>query len=238
MFYPGFSAADLSGVAVADYAASNPCIRNGVWHHVAYVRNGTNFYIFVDGVSQPLTVTTAIGSTAMPDYPNPLRVGCWSYNVYDPLNAGLDEFRISKGIARWTSDFVPPTGPYVGSLYQLQPNGDSALNYGDQSIAGVGAVASALNDVNRNGILVGQVPTSGNVSMAKTTMYAKSGNQRFAITRLQKNTTGTTIGANELHGQTWSNSTDEITNIVVAADVPNGIGVGSRIDLFAKKVKT
>ena len=25
----------------------------------------------------------------------------------------IDELRISKGIARWTTDFDPPTGPYT-----------------------------------------------------------------------------------------------------------------------------
>ena len=29
-----------------------------------------------------------------------------------PLNGWLDEFRISKGIARWTSNFTPPTQEY------------------------------------------------------------------------------------------------------------------------------
>jgi hypothetical protein len=28
------------------------------------------------------------------------------------FNGWLDEFRISKGIARWTSNFTPPTAPY------------------------------------------------------------------------------------------------------------------------------
>jgi hypothetical protein len=37
------------------------------------------------------------------------------------LNGWLDEFRFSKGIARWTSNFTPPTGAYAGE-YTLAVN--------------------------------------------------------------------------------------------------------------------
>lgn len=82
------------------------------WHHIALVRNGTNFYIFFDGVSQTLTIDTAIGSQSMPNIStSPLIIGGYTGGSYW-LNAWLDEYRISKGIARWTSDFTPPTEAY------------------------------------------------------------------------------------------------------------------------------
>jgi hypothetical protein len=43
-----------------------------------------------------------------------LRVGSRDPATGSPLyfNGWIDEVRISKGIARWTSNFTPPTAPY------------------------------------------------------------------------------------------------------------------------------
>jgi hypothetical protein len=81
------------------------------WYHIAVVRSGNVFRIFLNG--------TQIGQNtvdvAMPDFT--------SYNFAigrcEPdgestgyLNGWLEEFRISKGIARWTADFTPPIDAY------------------------------------------------------------------------------------------------------------------------------
>jgi hypothetical protein len=80
------------------------------WYHVAMVKQGaTGYKAFVDG--------TQIGSTTtdtdpMPDFAGELRIG-----RYNPANldfAGqMEELRISKGIARWTANFTPPTSAYA-----------------------------------------------------------------------------------------------------------------------------
>lgn len=82
------------------------------WYHVALVKQGTTGYkCFVDG--------TQIGSTqtdtdVIPNFNGVLRVGCFTSTAGDNyyLNGWLDEIRISKGIARWTGNFTPPTAPY------------------------------------------------------------------------------------------------------------------------------
>lgn len=81
------------------------------WYHIAFVRNGSNIHLFIDGVDVHPREDVAIGSKTLRDADDSLLIGGNSYNGY--FDGWLDEFRISKGIARWTSDFTPPTEEYA-----------------------------------------------------------------------------------------------------------------------------
>ncbi len=81
---------------------------NDTWYHVAVVRNGADLRLFVDGVQQGVTYN--IGTKVIFNSTYSLQVA--SSNSQSTLNGYLDELRISKGIARWTSNFTPPTTPY------------------------------------------------------------------------------------------------------------------------------
>ena len=80
----------------------------GTWYHIAFVRSSGTGYFFVDG-----TILDASGAMAtdIADNSNPLAVGA---AIYDSryFNGYIDELRISKGIARWTENFTPPSAPY------------------------------------------------------------------------------------------------------------------------------
>ncbi|MDP3052819.1 MAG: LamG-like jellyroll fold domain-containing protein [bacterium] len=78
-----------------------------VWYHFAVVRNGDNLRIFKDGI-QVGSTTTGLGT--LPNSASVLVMGSTGGAMY--LNGWIDEVRISKGIARWTSNFTPPTAPY------------------------------------------------------------------------------------------------------------------------------
>ena len=82
-----------------------------VWQHIAVVRHGgTKWYIFHNGekVGDFTTAATAIYSSEMDDG---IRIGIHG-NVAYHIDGYIDEFRWSKGIARWTDSFVPPNKPY------------------------------------------------------------------------------------------------------------------------------
>lgn len=103
--------ARAASVDFASYSATHGFSIN-TWYHVALVRSGTNIFIFKDGVAYSLTVTAAIGATAIPDYGGALTFGD---NTVAPLpfNGWFDEIRWSKGTDRgWTSNFAPPVEPY------------------------------------------------------------------------------------------------------------------------------
>ena len=80
-----------------------------VWYHVAVSRSGNNFYLFING---SVVATSSTTSSMVVSSSYNLKVGTNSAAEWS-LNGYMDEVRISKGIARWTSNFTPPTVPYL-----------------------------------------------------------------------------------------------------------------------------
>lgn len=79
------------------------------WHHIAMVRSGNNLYGFIDGI---LGNTFDITGQTVNNPTSNFAIGCVGDRSAYRLYGRIDEFRISKGIARWTSNFTPPTEPY------------------------------------------------------------------------------------------------------------------------------
>ena len=79
------------------------------WYHIAAVRNGNTLMIFVNG--SLLGAYDAAGKE-FPQLSAPLEIGGNSENSY--LNGWIDEVRITKGKALWTSNFTPPEAEYRG----------------------------------------------------------------------------------------------------------------------------
>lgn len=102
----------VGGVSIADYTFSGAALTNSTWHHLAVVRNGTTVFVFIDGVSIALTTLAAIASQNI-DNTGVFYIGARKTNNDLFFNCIVDEFRFSKGIARWTSNFTPPTSEYV-----------------------------------------------------------------------------------------------------------------------------
>lgn len=94
-----------------EIALSTPSsvITTGQWYHVALVRTSGVFKIFIDGVSQTLTGTDSSASS-ITGFTQPLTIGGGPDNGF--THSHIDELRISKGIARWTSNFTPPSVQY------------------------------------------------------------------------------------------------------------------------------
>ena len=86
----------------------------GVWYHVALVRNGTSFVLYVDGESVSTSTLTSNFNVA----PNPLtllNIGTYGNRAYPNSFGGyIDDLRITKGVARYTSNFNPPTAQLPG----------------------------------------------------------------------------------------------------------------------------
>ena len=81
---------------------------NTGWHHLAFVRDGFNFRLFLDGVQEDIF---QFGST-INNSTNALRIGAQGEVTTNTWKGWIDEFRISVGIARWTANFLPPRGAY------------------------------------------------------------------------------------------------------------------------------
>jgi len=78
------------------------------WVHCAIVRNGSSWYLFINGV---ITGGVQTEAGVLLDSGQPLRIGSDGEGAKH-FTGYIEEFRISKGIARWTSNFTPPTEPY------------------------------------------------------------------------------------------------------------------------------
>ena len=79
------------------------------WTHVAFVRNGNDWIFFINGVESG---TGDGGNYSIRDVASTLSIGARNNGTYYQWNGYMDEIRISKGIARWTSNFTPPTNEY------------------------------------------------------------------------------------------------------------------------------
>lgn len=101
--------ASADGTALT-YSLASPWVPTvGQWYHVAAVRYGTVLTFYVNGtqLGGAGSMTGAIfDSTALLCVGGSVPTGSWR------LNGHLDEIRVSKGIARWTSNFTPPSAPY------------------------------------------------------------------------------------------------------------------------------
>lgn len=73
------------------------------WVHLAFVRNGDVFTGYINGNSVGSTTV----SGALLSNSNAVSVGADGDNNYG-INGYIDEFRITKGVARYTENFTPP----------------------------------------------------------------------------------------------------------------------------------
>lgn len=86
------------------------------WYHVAFVGNGgadgsRTLKLYLDGVLQG--TTTYNYNFAQRD----IYVGANEDATNECISGLIDEFRISKGVERWTTDFTPPTSAHTSDSY-------------------------------------------------------------------------------------------------------------------------
>jgi hypothetical protein len=78
-------------------------VTTGAWFHLAWTRSGTTFRMFVNG-TQEYSGTNSGNFGAS----RPAVIGAsWEISAF--VNGYIDDLRITKGYARYTSNFSPPT---------------------------------------------------------------------------------------------------------------------------------
>lgn len=109
-------------------------VTTGVWHHFALTRSGNNWYGFIDGVldwSKTISGTVIAADSLF-------LIG--AHNALGSnFNGWIDDFRFTKGLARWTAAFTPPGHRRMikGGLFRenyftelfLQMNGTDGSTY-------------------------------------------------------------------------------------------------------------
>lgn len=106
---------------------------NGNWHHYALVRSSGTCRMFIDGiqVASKTGVNTSVATSGI-------------YIGYDPtlqrpaFQGYIDDLRITRGVARYTANFIPPADPHPGTgianYGQIVDSVTESFDYDDISI--------------------------------------------------------------------------------------------------------
>ncbi|UYF80097.1 LamG domain-containing protein [Acinetobacter ursingii] len=93
---------------------SSVALKLNTWTHLAFVRWGNKHFIFVNGVQ---TAFIESSSYTLNDIQVELIlagiISTGSRSDWGRYNGYMDEFRYTKGLARYTSNFVTPTKPFL-----------------------------------------------------------------------------------------------------------------------------
>lgn len=89
------------------YSTGNPSV--DTWYHFAWVRSGNNMEMFWNGTS----VGTKTSTQWANEMSNELTIGAWS-STSEIMYGYIEDLRITMGLARYTSDFTPPTASLEG----------------------------------------------------------------------------------------------------------------------------
>jgi hypothetical protein len=88
--------------------SSGETITPNEWHHIAVSRSGSSLRIFIDGTLKgTITSNVNIASGSVIDIGDYTCLNQYGYNF--TMSGYIDELRITKGIARYTSTFSIPT---------------------------------------------------------------------------------------------------------------------------------
>jgi hypothetical protein len=110
-----------SGANKLSYYSASSGFRSGgtapstsAWHHIAFTRASGVFYTFLDGVLQWSATPSSqdFGSTKPLGVSGSLASGIVGSS---PFNGYIDEVRITKGVARYTANFTPPSAAFPDS---------------------------------------------------------------------------------------------------------------------------
>jgi hypothetical protein len=99
-------------------------------------------------------------------------------------------------------------------------------------IQGSNTTVSAVRQTSTNIItLLGYSEALYRLSLGEMLIYAKSGYVRTILNSINCDVNGTTIGYLLQYGQSWNNTADNLTSLVILADQANGLGIGTEITL-------
>ena len=101
-----------------DFGPQTTADLRNAWHHVAIVRNGTDFKVFIDGVADYTATLSSSASGVSNEY---LYIGATAgnSNAAGMFQGYLEDLQILKGTVKYTTDFTPPTKTQ-GISYQAE----------------------------------------------------------------------------------------------------------------------
>lgn len=100
-----------TGTTFAEWGGTGQYLALNQWHHVALVSDGTTYKLFANGTVFTVSAGSAsvvnLGTTS-----KPCRIGAAADGTTAPYAGYIDDLRITKGVARYTSNFTPSLAPF------------------------------------------------------------------------------------------------------------------------------
>jgi hypothetical protein len=106
LIFSAFSA----GSAVVSLTGTT-ALTTGVWYHAAVTRQGTTWRLFLDGNLEDSDTQSGTPSSNAATF----NIGRDGFNTSRDFQGWIDEFRFTKGVARYTGNFTPPSEEFPRS---------------------------------------------------------------------------------------------------------------------------
>lgn len=142
-------------------------LSNNTWYHVAVTRSGSTWRLFLNGTQED-SVTQ---SDQLTDSGSTTRLGNYgpSATASDGLNGYIEDFRITRGVARYTSNFTAPTSAHptsTGDVNKVVVVNSSAdgIRVGYDGTSNQRRVAKAWADIDGTQTAANQIEASYNIS--------------------------------------------------------------------------
>ena len=131
-----------SFVATLTFTATSTITTN-TWHHLAVVRSGSTVLVFLNGVQAGAGQTSTSNLTASDS--NALTIG--QFQGINYFTGYIDELKITKGVARYTSAFTSPPIPSTCTDLTKNKNVGTLTNGVDYNFSNGGSlVFDGVND--------------------------------------------------------------------------------------------
>jgi hypothetical protein len=146
-------------------------LTTNVWTHYAVTRQGNTFRTFQNGIQ----ISTFTSAAAFPAGSGALQIGRY-FSSYYFKGGYIDELRITKGVARYTSNFTPQTSEF--------PNNSSLTQYATKYVGLIGGLNDRSVDY---GIQKLSDTSLKVVKMTQTTSPFPSGSLSASVDRVYVN---------------------------------------------------
>jgi DNA-binding beta-propeller fold protein YncE len=102
---------------ISNSAKSTGTVPINQWVHLAVSREGTDIRLFIDGnLENTSTLSSSLVDDTNGTYPPIIATTGFTWGTTAPaLNGYMDDFRVTKGVARYTASFTPPIEPFPDS---------------------------------------------------------------------------------------------------------------------------
>jgi len=147
------------------------------WTHVALVRSGTTVTLYVNGSSAGTYSEPSVQSWAGGTHYIGRRFEAYNLN-YLTLNGYIDDFRVTKGVARYTDSFTPPTSALSADVSGITGNTNEVKTLYNGTLADESGTQPNLTPINNASLS----PATDHPYGGSVNVYSYTGSNQYHFT--------------------------------------------------------